>query len=433
MGAARVAVAYSGGRDSTALLHATLRAAAPLGIEVFALHVHHGLSPNADSWLDHCRATCARWGARRPLGFAFERIAARPEKGASIEAWARQARYAALRRMALTHGVSLVLLAHHQRDQAETLLLQALRGAGMAGLAGMPASVEREGVTWARPWLAEARATIDAYVHRHRLTYIDDESNADPRFDRNRLRLKVWPQLVASFPQAEASLAAAAAWAQEAASAMAELAAHDLQIVAPQGALELASWTALSAPRRSNALRAWVHRHTARAAGAALVARLSVELPRCRSARWPLGDGELRCHRGVLTWHPRVDVPAPSKPPEITLRVLRAGTYPLPGWSGSLKATRVREGGVALAALVRIELLPRSGSEQFQAGPARPPRSLKKQYQAAGVPAWQRSGPLLHSAGRLVFVPGLGIDARSLARPGDAQVALDWVVTGLPR
>ncbi|MEO7010688.1 MAG: tRNA lysidine(34) synthetase TilS, partial [Caldimonas sp.] len=389
--------------------------------------VHHGLSPNADAWLDHCRATCVRWAAQGALMFAFERIAVRPEPGASIEAWAREARYAALRRMALSHGASLVLLAHHRRDQAETLLLQALRGAGVTGLAGMPASAERDGITWARPWLSATRTTIDAYLRRHRLEHIDDESNADPRFARNRLRLQVWPQLVAGFPQAEASLAAAAGWAGEASSALTELAAHDLERVAPHTALDLAAWQALSAPRRSNALRAWVQRHAGRAASAALVARLSAELPRCRSARWPLAGGEMRCHRGLLTWHAKAESAEPDKPPETTLCVRRAGTYRLPGWRGALKATRVRAGGIALATLSQIELSPRSGSEQFQAGPARPPRSLKKQYQAAGVPAWQRNGPLLYSAGRLVFVPGLGIDARALAGPGEAQLALDWI------
>ena len=123
----------------------------------------------------------------------------------------------------------------------------------------------------------------------------------------------------------------------------------------------------------------------------------------------------------------------PGVPRETVLQVLRAGTYRLPGWGGALKVTRVREGGVALAMLGRIALVPRTGAEQFQAGPARPPRILKKQYQAAGVPAWQREGPLLRSAGRLVFVPGLGIDARVLARPGDAQVTLDWIADGASR
>lgn len=440
MGAARVAVAYSGGRDSTALLHATLHAAAPLGIVVVALHVHHGLSPNADAWLEHCRAMCECWArAGHALTFVAERLDGRPEKGMSIEAWARHARYAALRSMALAHGASLVLLAQHRRDQAETLLLQALRGSGVAGLAGMPKLVEREGVHWARPWLARSREAIEDYVREHRLAYIEDESNRNPRFARNRLRLQVWPKLLDAFPQAEASLAAAAAWAHEAASAMAEIAALDLEAVAvgPQMQLDLTAWSMLSPARRSNVLRTWLWRHTRCAPSAALGARLCNELLRSRSARWPLHGGELRCHRGFLTWHDAVQSPSPSPSPthprETSLSVPRAGIYPLPGWAGALKATRTNAGGVALAALSELDLVPRSGAEQFQAGPRRPPRSLKKQYQAAGVPAWQRSGPLVYSAGLLVFVPGLGIDARSLTQPGEAQVRFDWIAGTAPR
>ncbi|MDP1789388.1 MAG: tRNA lysidine(34) synthetase TilS, partial [Methylibium sp.] len=138
-----LAVAYSGGHDSTALLHATLVAARETGLAVHALHVHHGLSAHADAWLAHCEAQCRRW-ARRGLPVAFHsvrvQLACRP--GDSLEAVARTARYAALRTLAVEQGVALVLLAHHQRDQAETLLLQALRGAGVAGLAGLPASIE---------------------------------------------------------------------------------------------------------------------------------------------------------------------------------------------------------------------------------------------------------------------------------------------------
>jgi tRNA(Ile)-lysidine synthase len=166
----RLAVAYSGGRDSTALLHATARAAVGQGVEVLALHVHHGLSPFADDWLAHGQRQCARWAKLGfPVRFLSHRLQDGPARGESVEAWARQARYRALRQMAVDEGVSAVLLAHHQRDQAETLLLQALRGAGVAGLAGMPASIERDGITWMRPWLQQPRSAIDAYVREHRL------------------------------------------------------------------------------------------------------------------------------------------------------------------------------------------------------------------------------------------------------------------------
>lgn len=421
----RIAVAWSGGRDSTALLHATLAAAAEQGVEVIALHVHHGLSPNADAWLVHCDAQCRRW-ARAGLSVEFVacRLAHRPAKGESVEAWARQARYSALREMALARDVSVVLLAHHQRDQAETLLLQALRGAGVAGLAGMPRSALRDGITWQRPWLDRPRAEIDAYVRRHRLEHIEDDSNADPRFARNRLRLQVWPALVGAFEQADAALAMSAGWAQQADALLEEIGTLDLAQAVTDEGLRVALWLALSPARRSNALRAWIKHSHGSGAPASLIARLLDELPMQRSARWLLGDAELRLHRGVLRCEA---VTTASNEPEAHLCIRRAGAYPLPGWAGTLRVERVREDGVPLAWLAQLELRARSGGEQFQAGPSRPPRSLKKQYQDAGVPMWDRNGPLVYSGGQLVFVPGLGLDARVIGLPGQPLAALRWL------
>jgi tRNA(Ile)-lysidine synthase len=424
----RIAVAWSGGRDSTALLHASLLEALALGAKVFALHVHHGLSPNADAWLAACEAQCTRWAKRGlPVTLVSTHLSTSPAPGESIEAWARQARYRALRTMALANDVSVVLLAHHRRDQAETFLLQALRGAGMAGLAGMPASVERDGITWQRPWLTKPREDIDAYVRRHRLKHIDDESNGDRRFARNRLRLDVWPALASAFDQAEASLATAAGWAYEARSALGELAALDLVHVANERGLQVVPWRGLSDARRSNALRAWLAAQTGRAAAASLVTRLLEELAATRSARWPMGGGELRLYRGSLMFTETVDAKVSTAPPrETQLSVTRAGRYALPGWAGGLHVERTSGDGVPLAWLAHLELRPRLGAEQFQSGPGRPPRSLKKQFQSAGVPEWERAGPLFYSGGQLVFVPGLGLDARVLGLPGQPLVRLRW-------
>ena len=425
-----VAVAYSGGRDSSALLHATQRAAAPLGVEVLALHVHHGLGRHADAWEAHCRAQCAA----ASITFLGERLTTRPARGDSIEAWARRARYQALRRLALEGGANLVLLAHHRRDQAETLLLQALRGAGIAGLAGMPRQVLRDGIHWARPWLDMPREQIDAYIAAHAVEHIDDDSNADPRFARNRLRLSDWPALTAAFPQVDAALATAAQWAQQAGACLDELAALDLgalDAASPSGAagLPLCEWQSLSSARRSNALRAWLRRATGQGASAALVERLLRELPAAGEGHWPCGNAQLRRHRGQLRL-----VPMPARAVlaarKATLAIRRAGRYRLPGWGGSLCVERVAAGGVALAWLARVELKARAGGERFQAAIGRPARSLKKQFQGADVPAWQRDGPLVYSGGQLVFVPGLGLDARVIALPGQPQVRLHWLPAG---
>jgi tRNA(Ile)-lysidine synthase len=422
-------VAYSGGRDSTALLHATLAVARSLDIGVVALHVHHGLSPNADAWLEHCAVRCARWRrAGHDLLFANERLKGAPAAGESVEAWARAGRYDALRRLATAHGASLVLLAHHRRDQAETFLLQALRGAGAAGLAAMPRLVARDGIAWARPWLERSAADLDAYVRRHRLTHVVDESNADPRHERSRLRTVVWPAFEAAFPRAEATLAAAARWAQEAASALDELATLDLANVAPGDGLDVGAWSHLSAARRANALRLWLRRSLGAPPPASLVTRLLDELPHAPDGRWPTAAGELRVHRGALS-HVAAREPS-SVVRETSLQVQGTGLYPLPGWAGTLRVVPTPQAGVALEALAHLDLVARGGAERWQAGPGRPPRSLKKQYQAASVPAWQRTGPLVYSAGRLVFVPGLGLDARMLAPAGAVQARLEWLAAG---
>ncbi len=431
MNARWVAVAFSGGRDSTALLHATASVAAAHGVSVVALHINHGLSPHADAWQAHGQALCEKWTGRGwPLRFIAQRQLTRPAKGDSVEAWARQARYKALRSMALAQGAGIVLLAHHRRDQAETVLLQALRGAGTAGLAGMPRCVERDGLTWARPWLDLPREAIDHYVRQHRLPHVEDDSNADPRFARNRLRLTVWPALSAAFPQAEAALASTAAWAQEATECLRDVATSDLAALTSHAGLNLKNWEALSPARRSNALRAWLAMQIGVAAEASLVARLLAELPAAGPATWPTAHGGLTRYRGVLRFVPSVPIRRKPELPEATLSVRRAGTHRLPGWGGSLMATRVKQGGVSLACLGHVELKTRAGAEQFQSGLLRPPRSLKKQFQAAAVPPWQRDGPLLFSGGQLVFVPGLGIDARVIALPGQPQVALRWEPDG---
>lgn len=424
-------MAYSGGRDSSALLHATLAAAREAGLEVHALHVHHGLSPHADAWLAHCAAQIRRWAkAGLPVQLHAARLALRPGRGESLEAVARAARYAALHRMALECGAELVLLAHHRCDQAETFLLQALRGAGVAGLAGMPRVILREGVHWARPWLGQPRSAIEAYLRRHRLRHVDDDSNSDARFARNRLRLAVWPALANAFPNAETTLADAAAWAQQAGACAADLAALDLAACAEGPTLDLAAWQRLAPHRACNALRAWLQRESGQAASAAEVQRLMRELPGgAAPARWLLQGGGLRRYRGRLHYEPLV-AGGEGVPRETGLCLRRAGRYALPGWGGVLVAQRVREGGVALDRLAQLGLAPRRGGERFQSAPGRPARSLKKQFQTAALPAWARGGPLVLDGSALVFVPGLGIDARVLAAPGEPQLALHWEAAG---
>ena len=417
-----VAVAASGGRDSTALLHCTVRQAREVGIEVLALHVHHGLMPQADGWLLQVQRQALRWGAT----FASRRLTSKPARGQSVEAWARIERYRALAEMAAEAQCNLVLLAHHRRDQAETWLLQALRGAGSAGLSAMPAVAQRQGITWARPWLDQPVQAIEAYVRRHRLQHVEDPSNADPRFARSRLRQAVWPALRAAFNDVDTTLAAAAARAQEAAALAQEAAAADLPAVTQGNALRIEIWQQLPPARRKNALRAWLQAQLGVSPAQTLLSRLVAELPLAQRGTWPAPGATLRLHRAVLT----VEAPAPA---EITAEPLRLdlsqpGRLALPKWGGHWDVLWVSEGGVAPSLLSQVMAHSRSGGERFRLAPRGASRSLKKQFQSCNVPAWQRHGPLLSTpAGQLLFVPGLGFEARCKAPDGVAQLALRWV------
>ncbi len=441
--AATVAVAFSGGGDSLALLHATCQAARALGLQVVALHVHHGLLAEADGWVTSAQRLCARWRRHGlPLRLRWGRLAGTPAPGDSREAWARAGRYTLLARLAREEGASLLLLAQHRRDQAETVLLQALRGAGPAGLSAMPVSAERQGLVWVRPWLDQPRESIDAYLRRHHLRPVADPSNFDRRLARNRLRLQVWPSLLAAFGDAETALAGAARRAQEAAAALAELAALDLApLVDGQRRLAVAGWRLLSPARQANALRAWWAAQAGRGAPEALVQRLLAQVPAQGAARWPAG-GLAVCvlYRGRLQhlaqWPagpdgpvatpPQAPATSPSPSTSAWLDFSQPGRWAAPGWPGVWEVSVCAAGGASPACLQAVAVRARSGGERFQASARGLPQSLKKQYQQAGIAAHGRSGPLLWSAGRLLWVPGLGIDARCLAADGEPQLTLRW-------
>ena len=389
--------------------------------------MHHGLSAHADAWLVHCEAVCRRWSKRGlPLEFASRRLVGAPARGDSVEAWARAARYAALREMALERDVELVLLAQHRRDQAETFLLQALRGGGARALASMPRSVRRDGIVWARPWLAQPREAIEAYARRHRLRWIDDDSNEDDRFARNRLRLHVWPALTVAFGDAEAALAAAAERAAHAAALLDDVAAGDLAHLADARGLDVRGWRMLSEPRRREALLAWLRRELVSSPPASLVERVLREAVADADRRWPVPDGELRSDRGRLAVAP---IPAPMDQPEPSVVDLsRPGTHEMAAWSGAFVVASVAHGGIAASDAARLLVRARAPGDRFQAGPRRPARSLKLQYQARGIAAPLRHGPVACRAdGVPVFVAGLGIDARAVAPDDVPQVVLRWL------
>ncbi|MDO9459984.1 MAG: tRNA lysidine(34) synthetase TilS, partial [Alphaproteobacteria bacterium] len=244
---------------------------------------------------------------------------------------------------------------------------------------------------------------------------------------RNRLRASVWPALTGSFANAEVSLVAAAHRAQEAAACLAELAGIDIAACIEGGGLRCAAWRLLSAPRQANLLRAWLPSVVAGAVPETLLQRLPTEMATARSGRWPAPGGELRLHDGVLHFaRLGAAVATPGAPAVLDLAL--PGEHGVPGWRGHFAVDVVAEGGIPAALLQQAQLRPRQGGEQFQRAPRSLARSLKKQYQALRVPAWQRDGPLVYSGdGQLLYVPGLGVDARCMAPAGASQRRLQWL------
>jgi len=412
-----------------ALLHCTAHAARAQGLAVWALHVHHGLQVQADEWAAFVEGTCKRWAARGlDLRFAARRLEGAPTRGESVEAWARAGRYAQLAAMAREAGCSLVLLAHHQADQAETFLLQALRGGGAAGLAAMPRLVQRDAIHWGRPWLDRPRADIEAYVRSHRIRYVDDASNADRRFARNRLRLDVMPALREAFPQCDASLSAASRRAARERALIAEVARDDLAAVCEGQTLVLSKWLALSDARRHEALRAWLTPHATQGLAETLLDRLMRELPGSTPARWEFDGASLERYRGRVCVLSSATDAGSAAPWPCDAGPMQLGLHRVPGASASVRLRPSAQGGLPRELLEGARWQARQGTERFQGEPGRPARSLKKQFQAAGIPAWSRTAPLLVAAdGALLFVPGLGMDARALAAPGSRRVRFEWI------
>lgn len=419
-----LAVAVSGGLDSTALLHCVARARAHSGLAVHALHVQHGLHADASKWADQAAAQCRRWDRRYgDIHFHQVRLSGQPGRGDSVEAWARRERYRALTRMCDDVGCRLLLLAHHRRDQAETVLLQALRGAGPAGLSAMPRVRVHNGITWVRPWLDLPHRCIEAYVARHRLRHVEDPANAQPRFARSRVRHEVLPLLEAMSAGAETTLWAVAQRAQEAQAVLEEVGRLDLDMAADGVALAIGRWRALSPARQHNLLRHWARAQIAQGLPESLLSRLMRELPAVAHGRWPAPGGELMVYRGRLTWLKNEPLAAVT---EATLDLSRPGRYDLPASRGHLHVEVTRGPGVPRGDLLTVAVRPRSGDARFQSHRGGVPRTLKKAFQAAGIPAPQRGQSVLWIGDRLLFVPGLGTDARVLVERGDDLMALRW-------
>jgi tRNA(Ile)-lysidine synthase len=270
-----VAIAYSGGADSTALLAACAR---KWPGQVRAVHVHHGLQPAADGFERHCIQACAQLSV--PL--AVRRIDARHAAGQSPEDVARRRRYetlAAVVAQEWSGSVKDIALAQHADDQVETILLALSRGAGLPGLAAMPARWMRDGITWHRPLLGVPAPALRQWLAAEKLTWVEDPTNADLLFTRNRIRARLLPALAEAFPQFRDTFARSALHAAQAQLALTELAEQDLASTGSPPAVR--ALQDLSRARQANALRLWLRRDHGTTATAAQLDELLDQVAAC--------------------------------------------------------------------------------------------------------------------------------------------------------
>jgi len=407
-----LAVACSGGPDSMVLLHALAQAgyACPLRV----LHVCHHLYAEAEQWAAHCSASA------RQLGVAFKRLDVTvAASGAGMEAAARHARYKALAGV-LRPGEVLVL-AHHADDQAETFLLQALRGSGVAGLAAMPQQAAfAAGCMW-RPLLELPRVCLQTYARQHALNWVEDPSNRDPHFDRGYLRTSVRPALQQRWPAVVRTLARSAHWCAQAAELITEIAAEDIgHIATGDQRLAVAPLQRLSPARQAGVLRHWLtavqrdapdHRHL----------RQLQQLLHAREQNGPVvawRDTEVRLFDGHLH-----AMAALAPPPGVWQSDWwLAKPLQLPAGCGALQATVA--GTPSIAVNVRF----RRGGERYFDPHYGHHRSLKKFLQAGRVPPWRRSRlPLLHVHDQLVAIADHWQHPQLAAMLGLQSLRLTWL------
>jgi tRNA(Ile)-lysidine synthase len=416
-------IALSGGLDSMSLLHACHQFCQhypqvfPDGLRV--IHVNHGLSPKAGSWQQHCVDTCASLGT----ALVIETLELQAETGQSLEEKARDARYAAFARHILTHET--LLLAHHQDDFAETVLLRLMRGAGPRGLSAIPISRSvADGILW-RPLLGFSRAALEKYAKQNGLHWVDDESNSDVRFSRNFLRQQIGPYLSQHWPSWQKSVMRSAVLCAEAEQLLQEMALEQLQTLT-EGQNDRLTWVTLpdmSRARQRLLIRHWLLRATALTPPWQLVQRIMDEMldagadaqPEISWRQWLI-----RRHRDALyllqahetkQWKVTGSEQLPPMPPKglIWSRQADGGmdALVLPG-NGVLRLHPVSEGGMRWPD-GECRVLYRQGGERCALA-GRPRRALKKIMQEADIPPWIRTRtPLLYVDGELAWIPGAGV------------------------
>ena len=406
----RFLVAFSGGMDSTVLLHSLAASADKHRTPILALHINHGLHDEAPEWEAHCRSLAAGLG----VPFVSEAVEVDDKSGLGLEAAARQARYDAFR--PFVEEGDWLLSAHHEDDQAETLLLNLMRGSGLAGLAGIGAIQSFARGMLVRPLLGVSGASIEVYAEEHELRWIDDPTNLDTRFDRNFLRQEIIPALAQRWPGVSERLGRSAELAGEASELLNDLAELDLAAVstgAKPDRLDINGLKSLSEKRQRNVLR-----HAARKCGlpappATRLYQITHELIPAREDAQPLvgwPGAEIRRYRDKLYLLAET---TPEEKLAVTELVPDGCWLDLGGGKGQMRLEAGVDGGIDREAVKRgLSLRFRQGGEEFCPAGRKRTHKLKKLLQEDGVVPWMRQCiPLLYSRDRLVAVGDLWVAA----------------------
>lgn len=416
---AHLLIGLSGGLDSTVLLRALAAARDAHRWRLACAHVHHGLSPNADAWADRCAAQAAALA----IPFSLHHVQVDTASPEGLECAAREVRYRALNAQAQAIGADALLTAHHADDQAETLLHNMVRGAGLLGLAGMPAwrPATPSRPAQLRPLLGLSRVTLEAYAHAHGLAWIDDESNTDTRYARNYLRHEVMPRLAARWPRTAETMSGVARRLSEAQTLLDGLADADATVLAAATewgtAWSIDGLRALDDARSRNLLRRLLRVQGARTAPTE--AWLDEWLRQIRAwqpgAECPVAHAGVAgcCHRGLLWLMP--DQPPPAA-------VVWWGDTDIAWGAGRLRFDAVTGRGFAPSALPpgQLTIRSRQPKDRVCRGPGRPRADVKQIAQECGLPPWLRDrAPILAVGRETLWMPGCEPAPPWQAAPGE--------------
>ena len=416
----RIAVAISGGLDSVVLLDSVCKASAgnKNPPEIWAFHIHHGLQKAADDWFIFCEKLAKKY----KIHFDFRLLhLAEDEAQGNVEARARAGRYEALTQLCEEHGIQDLLLAHHQNDQAETVLLQLLRGSGVAGLSGMSELRQLQGsksiiALW-RPLIHQSKAELEAYAKANKLKWVEDPSNQNTQYRRNAIRKYIIPKLEQIQPDAIANLARSAKVLADSQLLLDRLAIHDGETVIEKNGLKVKSLVQMAQrdlPAANNLVRYWL-----KTQGLAMPSqeRLSAWWKDLTGAKQDTQLEWLHDERKIRLWRGQLQIAQEeAQKGEWAFKKLSAKSTGL-----GLPAQWVME--AQKNGLIEMRL--REGAEKIQIKPNSPRKSLKNLYQEQNIPPWQRQAPLLFIKQELIAVAGIGVSYSHLVKTGP-RVLPEW-------